>query len=521
MDSQAAPETTDVRRYIEPVRSRWWMILLIVALATAGTYYYYDRKPKEYTASTDLNVQASPVDRALFGAQNQFDPDRANLDQAKLLRSRSVAEAVAEQLHSRGGAASLQSAIGVTTSSGSDYITITATQGTPAAAARLANAFASAFIKIRRDASREDVTAARQVAQAELDRLPPNAANADARKTLRSRVKRLRVIEGLPTGAVQQVDKALAPGTPSAPRPKRNALFALFVSLVFAIGAAFALERIDKRVRRVEEIESLYDLPLLSTVGHARRMAADTDGNAVVPDKLREAFRTLRTNLELISLDRPLRTILVTSAVPKEGKSSVVRNLALAYRDAGARVAIVEADLRQPTMNTLFHIGTGAGLTTVLTGEHDLSAALQPVAGGSEAAIPTAVKAPAQHAFGGPANNGADGRGELFVLASGGPTANPPAVLASNRVREVLAEIAATHDVVLIDSPPILAVSDAIPLLSAVDGTIVVARVDLSTRAAARRVMELIRRVPGAEVLGVVANDSNEPAGSSYLYGPG
>jgi Mrp family chromosome partitioning ATPase len=290
------------------------------------------------------------------------------------------------------------------------------------------------------------------------------------------------------------------------------------VSLVFAIGAAFALSRMDKRVRRVDEIEPIYGLPILATVAHTRRMAPDSEGRAVLPDDLREAFRTLRTNLELLTLDRPLRTILVTSAVPKEGKSSVVRNLALAYREAGARVAVVEADLRQPTMNRLFHIYATSGLTNVLTGDEDLSAALQSVPVAADSTVLTAVKSRVHAAQGHPQHNGAGGHGELFVLTSGEPTANPPAVLASARVRELLNEIAADHDIVLIDSPPILAVSDAIPLLNAVDGTIVVARLDLSSREAARRVMELIRRVPGAEVLGVVANDAHEPV-RRYYYG--
>jgi tyrosine-protein kinase len=518
MDSQASPETTDVRRYITPVWSRRWMILAVVVLATAATYLYYNSKPKQYTASSDIYVQTSPLDRALFGtdASGALDPDRNTADQAKLLRSRSVAETVAKRQHFSGDPRALLSAIDVKASSGSDFVTIKATQSSPAAAAQLANAFAAAFIAQRKAATRADITAGRQVAEAELARIGSSRVNAAGRKALRDRIQRLRVIEGLLTGGAEQVDQAVPPTTPSAPKPKRDALFALFVSLVFAIGAAFGLDRIDRRIRRVDEVEALYDLPLLTTVAHTRRMAPDADGKAVIPDDLREAFRTLRTNLQLLSLDQPARTILVTSAVPKEGKSSVVRNLALAYREAGARVVVVEADLRQPTMKSLFHIEAESGFTNVLTGEQRLSTALQPVAARGE----TAVLAPARArvGIGKPEDNGARNAGELAVLTSGQPTANPPAVLASQRVREVLAEIAGNHDVVLIDSPPILAVSDAIPLLSAVDGTIVVARLDLSTHDAARRTMQLIRRVPGARVLGVVANDSHETSGQYYLY---
>src|SRR3954447_16569691 len=102
MDTQVAPETTDVRRYVEPIRSRWWLILAIVLAATAAAYFYYDSKPKKYTASSDVYVQASPLDRALFGTDTAEDPDRNNQNQAKLLLSRTVAEQVATRLRFKG-----------------------------------------------------------------------------------------------------------------------------------------------------------------------------------------------------------------------------------------------------------------------------------------------------------------------------------------------------------------------------------------------------------------------------------
>jgi Mrp family chromosome partitioning ATPase len=155
----------------------------------------------------------------------------------------------------------------------------------------------------------------------------------------------------------------------------------------------------------------------------------------------------------------------------------------------------------------------------VLSGEQELSAALEPVAVQTESSILTALKSPPPQLVNGASTNGAR-PGELVVLTSGEATANPPAVLASNKVRQLLDQVAAGYDVVLIDSPPILAVSDAIPLLNAVDGTILVARLDLSSRDAARRVMEVIRRIPDADLLGVVANDAHESKRHRYgTYG--
>src|SRR3954451_8361026 len=139
MESEVAREGTDVRRYVEPIRSRWWLILAIVAIATAATYLYYDHKPKEYTASSDVYVQTSPLDRALFGDNTGADPDRNNQNQAKLLLSRTVAEQVAQRLRFKGDPAELLGAVKVKVTSGADFVNVKATQPTPRDAARLAN----------------------------------------------------------------------------------------------------------------------------------------------------------------------------------------------------------------------------------------------------------------------------------------------------------------------------------------------------------------------------------------------
>jgi Mrp family chromosome partitioning ATPase len=239
---------------------------------------------------------------------------------------------------------------------------------------------------------------------------------------------------------------------------------------------------------------------MLASIPHGDPAPTDRDGRVLISDRHREAFRTLRTNLDLQSLDRPVRTILVASALPTEGKSSVVRNLALAYREAGLRVAVIEADLRQPSLPKMFRVRRDPGLTNVLSQQTTSSEALQTVAAG-EAEGTLEERAPADGSSDGFA------RAQLVVMTSGPNPANPPAVLGATRAHEVLREVAGDHDIVLVDSPPLLAVSDAIPLLSVVDGTLMVARLGLTKRDAARRVMELIHRVPDARVLGVVAND--------------
>jgi len=218
----------------------------------------------------------------------------------------------------------------------------------------------------------------------------------------------------------------------------------------------------------------------------------------------REAFRTLLTNIQCANLDRPPRTVLVTSAVPGEGKSTVVRNLAVAARDSGIRVAVVESDLRDPSLASMFRIQTAPGLMNVLSGGVDLGDALQPVA--AEAPAATEVGSATMTAAGN-GDPSAVRDGSISVLTSGSVTANPPAVLATDRVTSLFDQIAAEYDLTLIDSSPLLTVSDSVPLLSMADATILVCRIGIATVPAVRRVTEILQRHPRSSVLGVVAND--------------
>jgi Mrp family chromosome partitioning ATPase len=272
-----------------------------------------------------------------------------------------------------------------------------------------------------------------------------------------------------------------------------------------------------------------------------------------MPAHAKESFRALRTNLLL--REHPLRTILVVSAVPGEGKSTIVRNLAIAYREEGQRVAVIDGDLRNPSLSGLFGVHNGPGLIDVLTGGATLDEAMEEVpvhaegletvaklrqamsrrrelsadaAGrqGRRSGVATATASDAPSGNGVPTANGngtgkPDGPGWLSVLSTGPRPANPVSVIGSSRFHSLLDEIAAHHDVVLIDSSPMLSVSDVVPLLHLVDGVIVASRLSLTTRGAAAKLKESIARVPGAEVVGVAVNAGEEPQGGYYpYYGP-
>src|SRR5205085_2463076 len=218
----------------------------------------------------------------------------------------------------------------------------------------------------------------------------------------------------------------------------------------------------------------------------------------------REAFRTLLTNIQCSSLERPPRTVLVTSALPAEGKSTLVRNLALASRDSGLRVAVVESDLHAPSLAPRFQVQAAPGLMNVLSGGVDLGDALQRVTADAPAATEEESATVTTAANG---DSSGVSNGSISVLTSGSVTANPPVLLATERVTSLFERIAAEYDLTLIDSSPLLTVSDSVPLLSLADATILVCRVGLATVPAARRATEILHRHPNANVLGVVAND--------------
>lgn len=199
-----------------------------------------------------------------------------------------------------------------------------------------------------------------------------------------------------------------------------------------------------------------------------------------------EAYRTLRTNIQLSSLDRPIKTLLVASVASLEGKSSTVANLAIAFAQGGTRTLLVDCDLRRPSLHALFGASNERGLTTMLVGDDP---------------APPIVDTPV------------DG---LRLLPSGPPAPNPSEILASQRFQALIDDLAARADLVLFDAPPALAVSDAIVLSRRVDGVVLVVTAGKTKRDHASRAKQQLERA-GARVLGVVLGNARVDA-SVYSY---
>ncbi len=522
MEQHATTQQPRLTDYLRPLSSRWWLIVVAVVVATAGVYGYYANKPDVYTTGTLVYV-TDPGD-PVTGVAAAPATDRNVDDVASLFDSRANAAIVARKIGYHGSAEDLLAQVSITSKTGEDFIQIGAQSGSPQQAAAIANGFAREFVSSLSSTYTARISAAIQLLKSQLTLVPRGTAGEVQRANLIGQLQNLTIAHAVPTTVAEQVNPALAPVTPSAPKPLRNALFALFISLVGAVVVCYGLERFDRRLKTPEDLEAAYATPMLAVLPHSDDTLAVRDGASALGRSFREPFRVLRTNIELASVDAPPRTIVVSSAVPGEGKSTVVRNLALAFRESGRSVAVVDLDLRHPVLPGMFGVPRGPGFTDVLRHSAELSDVICLI-GTSLPAFDELVDAEA----GGPAASvGANGHNggrslgtQITLVRSGAPPANPPALLASERVVEVLNELRERYDIVLIDSAPVLAVTDTVPLLRYADAAVFVARFGVTTRDTVKRLGDFLARVPDVKVLGVVANELPRIDAGGYGYGYG
>jgi Mrp family chromosome partitioning ATPase len=305
---------------------------------------------------------------------------------------------------------------------------------------------------------------------------------------------------------------ATAVGGSHGRSPKADAIIGAVVGLLVGIAIAFVLSLFDRRLRRVAAVESAYGRDVLAVLPHVGDAAPSKDGRVEIAAPLLEALRALRINLRMSTAHGGPRTLLVTSAVPGEGKSTVARNLALVYADAGERVLLIDADLRRPSVPRMFGIAEDrVGLNNVLSGDVSPGNAVVNVISGSGSRRtgngPVAERdaVSADGSFLQPID--ALGAGSLDVLTHGEVTDNPVVLFSSPAIGQLLRSARDPYDIVIIDSAPLLAVTDTVPLMGEVEGVLLVARLGVTTRDVASRVNEVVSRVPGANIVGVIAND--------------
>jgi capsular exopolysaccharide synthesis family protein len=430
------------------VRQRAFTFALVALLVPAAALVYSLSLERDHEANATLLLGADD-------GQGRVGP-RAAATSRELLDSPAVAELAARALPDM-DTDEVADSVRVRSAEDADVLEIRAEADSANAAVRLADVYATAYITFR-------------------DQLSPQG-------------------DGPP--AARLVEPTLASDASSAP-VVRNVLLGLLVGLLLGTLLTWLLDRVDRRVRSIDELEEIYGLPVLARVPRSRSLAkrtgmADAVDTAVGFSEEAEAFRSLRTNLRYFNVDSPVRSILVASPLPGDGKSTVARHLAITMASMGDSVCLVDADLRkhQPGAPP----GTD-GLSLVLAG-FDLANALTEV--------PIAYDAIS------------DESRVLVELPNGPLPPNPPELLESGRMRWVIGELERRFEVVIFDSPALMAVSDALTLVPAVSGVLIVSGVEQTTRQAAldlRKQIDLL----GGRPLGIVANFAARTRGYDY-YG--
>ena len=481
--------------YLRAIRRRWPLVLLVTLLVTGAAVAVSLLGEKKYDATADLLFGRQAQVDSLLGEDSSFnnDPERALNTDVELIKLDSVAEGVRRRLDLDVPVADLLEQITTETSNSSDIVGLTARDTDPERAAEIANAFADEYVLFRRRTSRQTLVDAARLAQSRFDALSPVDQASVQGQQLQARRRELEIAAALQTGGVDVVRRAVAPDSPASPRPKVSGVLGLLLGLLLGAALALVLEFADRRLRDEQSIEELFGLPILAAIPPPPRRGGD--------DHLqREAYGMLAANVRLGRGGEP-QVVLTTSPSPEEGKTSVTLGLARALARLGQRVIVIEADLRRPSMATRAPLEGSRGLSGMLSSSEAILAA-ELVWLDATTMEPVTVES-------------MDDALTLAVLPAGPVPAHAPRLLASPAMASVAETARALADVVLIDTAPIGTVNDAVTLARFVDKVIVVARLNRTTKDAARRALRVLRNLD-IELTGVAVTDA--PVDGQYAY---
>ncbi len=520
-------EAVRLEDYLRIVKERAWIIILTVVVLFLAAYFTSSRTTPLYSTSAELVYAKNSMDTAVFGYEIvAYDYDRPRTIEtaiAAIKRNPSIAEGVKTQLGSTDDAGRFSGMVSTSASADTDLVTISATSPDPSEAAAVANAFADQFIVYRKNMARALIAEARELVKSKLDSLSPSERQNETGLQLQDKYESLQIMEAMQNGDFTVIRQAVAPGAPYTPQTKRSIILAIVVGLVLGAGIAFLVEYLDKRIKDEKTLERVSGLPVLASVpvvgggwksDRKGRRSAEAVGFERSGSGLLEAFRTLRSTLQYFDVDDNMRTIVVTSGLPQEGKTVTSVNLAISLALSGKRVVVLEADLRRPMMHEYLNLDNAVGLSSILAGKSSVTSALQLVL--MDPFIPASTRKDQDDP------DPVVLRKNLYCVTSGPLPPNPAELLGSARMAQTILELNQMADYVLIDTPPLLPVSDALTLSRHADAVILTARLRSTTRGEMEEVRELITRA-GIRTIGVVAEGVKTKRGYYYKrrYGYG
>jgi succinoglycan biosynthesis transport protein ExoP len=517
-------------------RRRWIVLAALVVVPLVAVTVSLGQVPL-YEASADVLLSHQDLASTLTGTQNpnvSQAPDRVAETQARLARVRLVARRTLEAAGVTDETpGEFLANSGVSSTPNADLLEFRVTDKQPARAVRLATEYAHQFTIYRRRLDTGAIVQARSDVRAQIKQLKASGhENSPLYASLVEKDQQLGTMEALQSSnayVVQSADQA----TQVQPRPVRTGVMAGVIGLVLGIGLAFLLEALDTPVRSATEVGERLGLPLLARLPEPPRSIRSASRLVMVEDPTSheaEAFRVLRTNLDFVNLTAGARTIMITSAVEGEGKSTTAANLAVALARSGRRVVLVDLDLRRPFLDHFFHL-PGPGVTEVAVGQARLDEALariavDPSANGRANGTRREDLAPIlERAFGSHPSDGdgtpspkpeEDGARTLELLPSGPLPPNVGEFMGTAVLTDILEQLRERADIVLIDTTPLLHIGDAIALSAKVDALIVVTRLNLVRRPVIAELARVLESCPAAKLGFVLAGAEADQA---YGYG--
>lgn len=504
---QSTLATPTLRDHIRVLRRRWWILLAAVVAVPGAAVALSLQQHDLYRATSDVLLpQPGGAGAALAGvaeATSAQQAERYARRQAEIAASPALAAQVLKDVALTGVTANeLLERTDVSARKDVDVLAFSVTARSAAEAMRLASAYADAYTRFQPLSDLTAIDRALRDTNRRLARLrEAGAEDSPLYASLVDRAEQMRTLK-----ALRGTASVLRPATTAEqvqPRTFELLFLGLALGLVLGVAAAFVRESLDGRVTSGEEVADRLGVPLLGRLpAPPRRQRAA--GTLVMMAKPRgvaaDAFRALRSNLELVRLERDLRTLLVTSATEGEGKSTTAANLAVALARAGRRVILVDLDLRRPSLHKLFGLGELPGVTDLAVGRTTLAEAL--------VQIPLSGELPRE-------DDAHLGEDVLELMPAGRPPPNPGEFVQTRAVASILESLADRADTVVIDVPPLLAVADALALTPRVDAVLAVARLNVVRRPMLRELRRLLESCP-ADKIGVVLTDAEHDLRYGY-----
>jgi capsular exopolysaccharide synthesis family protein len=502
---------TTLSDYLNVLRRRAWIIVLCVAVAGGSAYLYSKHQTPEYKATATVGLSQNPITAQLSNARtSQVDLNQYIAHQVDIANSSVVAGLTMKNYKTH-----LQAA-GVPSMTTSQFLSTTSVTGDTTnvqlvfgatgkdrpSSTTLVNAYAAQYITTANAADYALVNKLIKPLQGTINNLQSqlNAATAQGNnikantlsKSIAKPQAELYALKNAKTSIAGS--RTLHPATDATkvkPVLPKNLGIGIALGLVIGLALVGLLEALDNRVRRSEDLAAALGMPMLTKIPTPPRAFRKDNRLGMMEDDQSahtEAYRKLRVNFDFANLGPRAKVVMLTSAVEQEGKSTTVSNLAVAFARAGRKVALVDLDLRRPALNRFFGIEGRFGVTDVALGEVEAARALHPV-------------------------NIPDCSGTLEVMPTGPLPPHPADFLEASAVGELLQELAADHDIVLVDAAPVLPVSDSVILSKQVDAMVVVARVSTLKRHVLAEFHHALSALPVTKLGFILTAAEDEAAG--------